>query len=255
MTLRNYFQPEGQQRALATYGKFAFEQNWPIREKMDLYEASRIAFDPTADDRIAFGAFERIYNTLAGGWQVFRPHSPNVCWPPRQIFETIRREFSDFRWDGTVNLTNFINGVEREALLSNLASMAGLKPNQGYPIMAVSKFLHFYNPSLFPIYDDAVIWKKVYKRFRHDHREFCSASRLPYNMQDTSIFLRNYLGWASSLLASAHPTFMHAFVAWIGKQPGIEVERRSFAASSLYGTAFEFTAIGAVEIELKPNGQ
>jgi hypothetical protein len=253
MTLRDYFQPEGQQRALATYGTFASDQDWAIREKMDLYEASRLAFDPTTDDTGAFGAFEKIYNTLAGSWQMFRPHSPLVCWPSRRIFETIRTEFSEFRWDSSVNLTNFINGTRREALLSNLASMAGIKPNQGYPIMAVSKFLHFYNPGLFPIYDDAVIWKKVYKRFKNDHREFCTASRLPYNMQDTSIFLRNYLGWASSLLASAHPKFMEAFVAWLGRQSGIEVEKRGFAVSGLYSTAFEFTAIGAVEIELKSN--
>ena len=32
--------------------------------------------------------------------------------------------------------------------------------------MPVSKFLHFYNPGLFPIYDTEMIFNKVLKRFK-----------------------------------------------------------------------------------------
>jgi hypothetical protein len=251
MTLRDYFQPEGQQRALAAYGNFACNQGWEIREKMLLYEASRVAFDPSTGDRSSLRVFVEIYRTLAGTWRVFRPHSPSVCWPPRRIFETIRREFGEFRWGGSTDLTNFFKCGQRDAILSNLAKMESIKPIQGYPIMTVSKFLHFYNPGLFPIYDGEVIWKKVYKCFKNDHREFCLTSNLPYNMQDTSIFLRNYVAWASSLVAAAHPKFMEVFVTWLGKPLGNKLPNPRFAVSSLQATAFEFTAIGAAEIELK----
>ena len=45
--------------------------------------------------------------------------------------------------------------------------MRDLKPVAGYPVMAVSKFLHFYNPALFPIYDNLVIWNGVLGYFRN----------------------------------------------------------------------------------------
>jgi hypothetical protein len=48
--------------------------------------------------------------------------------------------------------------------------------------MTVSKFLHFYNPGLFPIYDNAVIWDKVLRRFRNDFRDFCISANIPYEV-------------------------------------------------------------------------
>jgi hypothetical protein len=126
--------------------------------------------------------------------------------------------------------------------------MVGIKEKIGYPHMTVSKFLHFYNPALFPIYDGAVIFDKVFTRFRSDFRDFCEAAGIPYKTainDDSAAFLVYYMRWANHLLASAHPTFMMAFVNWLEKQPGAELERRGFDAATLYATAFEFTVIGA----------
>lgn len=64
---------------------------------------------------------------------------------------------------------------------------------------------------------------------------------------DGAAFLRNYIGWGSSLMSTAHPDFMPRFIDWLED----ELPKRAFAIagretlSRLYATAFEFTAIGA----------
>jgi hypothetical protein len=250
-TLRSYFETADQQRRAldAVAGGRWLDPSG----NLNLYEASWSAFDPSSSAFSAFQNFEKIYNELKQpgklGWNVFRPSSPADCWPPRQIFETIKREFSEFAWRGPVNLLDFLNSGSGPRLESSLAKMQGIKRKQGYPTMAVSKFLHFYNPSLFPIYDNEVIWEKVFMgRFRNDFREFCRSANIPYERvikEDTAAFLRYYMDWASSLLLVAHERFMQVFVEWLEKQPGVELRQRTFDAATLYATAFEFTAIGA----------
>jgi hypothetical protein len=246
MTLRDYFGQTDQVLVLDKYGRFACAKDWTVREKMDMYDDSRRAFDPTAPD---LKSFESIYRHLQG-WQVFRGSSPDFCWSPSKIFETTKMEFAQFAWGGPVTLANLMSSGKKEELLSSLTKMRDIKPNSGYPIMAVSKFLHFYNPALFPIYDNMVIWEHVFKRFNSEFRQFCLKERLGYDIGFTALFLRNYICWASSLVAAAHPMFMETFVRWLDKQPGADLSKRKFDASTLCATAFEFTAIGAAEAEL-----
>jgi hypothetical protein len=244
-TLRSCFETDHQQRrALAAVAR----EGWlDAGGNLNLYEASRRAFDPASSAEEAFRDFEKIYAQLAGpDWQVFRPRSRAERWPPRQIFETIKREFPEFSWRGTVNLLNFPQTMP--SLESRLGKMRGIKPNHYYPLMTVSKFLHFYHPGLFPIYDEAVIWNKVFKRFDNDFRDFCWAARIPYDSaikDGTAAFMRYYMLWANSLLSVAHGAFMQVFIDWLDKQPGTELPKRGFDVATLYATAFEFTAIGA----------
>jgi len=247
-TLRSYFETDLQQRrALDAVA----QKRWlDPGGNLDLYEASKCAFDPSSSAVEAFRAFERIYKELAGpSWQVFRPRSPERdCWPPRQIFETIRREFSEFPWGSPVNLLTFPKSGARPRLESCLAKMQGIKPKKGYPHMTVSKFLHFYNPGLFPIYDNEAIWEGVFKRFRNEFRGFCRSARIPYDRainDDTATFLLYYMDWASFLLSAAHEAFMPVFVDWLDTQPAAGLRQRRFDPATLYATAFEFTAIGA----------
>ncbi len=215
LTLPEYFAPEGQRSALEEYGRFAGVKGWTIGEKMEMYKASREAFDPSVPYEQAFKTFrEKIYKKLSQ-WQWYRPYSLGECWDPQKIFQTTR------------------------------------KLNTDYPTMAVSKFLHPYNPALFLIYDTDVIWKKVLATcFRTEFDQFCSMSSLPYSAtKDSAELLRSYMCWAGSLVASA-PNFMDIFADWLGKQPGGEASKtkRKFEASSLYSTAFEFTIIGAAKL-------
>jgi hypothetical protein len=93
--------------------------------------------------------------------------------------------------------------------------MGGIKPNAGYPVMTVSKFLHFYNPALFPIYDTEVVENRVLKRFRGEFRAFCVDAGVPNDTGESAAFLRSYGCWGSSLVAGAHSAFMDRFLAWL----------------------------------------
>jgi hypothetical protein len=258
--LSPYFDADGQQLALDAYAKFAFapERGWSIEDKVELYDASRRAFDPAVPQGEALSAFRKIYEDLfrparAGGWGVGR-NSSGPCWPAARTFETIKTEFPLFRWGGPITLLNFHTSGDHAALLSSLENLRGLKPVAKYPVMVVSKFLHFYNPELFPIYDYEVIWNGVFRCFRRDFKEFCHTSELKYEYEDIASFYCKYILWASSLLAHAHSDFMEAFVAWLRKQPRVAWESRTFDASTLYATAFEFTAIGAWRTEISAVG-
>jgi len=132
--------------------------------------------------------------------------------------------------------------------------MKEIKQKKDYPLMIASKFLHFYNPTLFPIYDNKVIWEKVlYGCFKSDFRDYCDRENLPcrrFKNEDTVDFLPAYMRFANSLLSKAHGKFMQVFIEWLARQPGMEVHRRKFDPSTLYASAFEYTAVGATAAEL-----
>jgi hypothetical protein len=159
ISLCTFFENESHQRKAL----YAVEQGKWLDPSTNafLYNSSRHAFDPTAKLDDAYPYFTQIYDELSGYWRWWRPYSPKSCWPPETIFKTIRTEFVEFSWGGTFSLKN----VPQESLLRpDLIAMRGIKPTRGYPSMPVSKFLHFYNPSLFPIYDEQWMWKKVCDR-------------------------------------------------------------------------------------------
>jgi hypothetical protein len=243
--LLSYFESDIQQRnALGAVAR----RSWLApSENLNLYDISRRAFDPALS---AEEEFHVIYETLVGRWQVFRPRSSRDCWSSRRVFNKITGEFSEFSWRGSVSLLTPQDDWAHSRLRSPLAGMRGIKRKNGYPHMTVSKFLHFYNPGLFPIYDTAVIWNKVFKHFRNDFRDYCVRKEIPYNQainDDTEAFLLQYMGWASFLLSARHRNFMQVFVDWLDQQEGAALSSRGFDPHTLYATAFEFTAIGATE--------
>lgn len=213
-TLRSYFETETQQRLALDR---VVQKGWlDPAGNLNLYEASRYAFNASLGEVEAFTYFKKIYDELKGpNWQVFRSSRANaISWEPGRIFQTIRNEFVDFSWRGPVNLQNFQESGTSVSLQPSLAKMREIKQNKDYPVMTVSKFLHFYNPALFPIYDTEVIWKNVFGRFKDDFRGFCETVGIAFAdaIQDgTEAFLLDYMHWASSLLSAAHATFMAVF--------------------------------------------
>jgi hypothetical protein len=172
--------------------------DWFVAEELRLYNDSLRAFSGSPDAQEQLRYFERIDDQLTRYWQVWRPYNRLDCWPPQKIFETIKRKFAEFSWGGAITLVNFSNSGKVGLLRSRLPTMGRIKPKQGYPHMAVSKFLHFYNPALFPIYDEAMIWNRVLDGcFRTEFGAHCGNST--YRNDDTEIFLLRYMGWASTL--------------------------------------------------------
>ena len=257
-TLRSFFENESWQRK-ALDGFFdAWEGSWPLDEQLlRLYDASRTAFDPDSNPDEALRSFEVIYDMLRSpAWGgVFRSRISGEAWSARQTFETVKREFVEFSWVGPINLLNFPKSGSALRLETRLLKMQGIKPKKSFPLMIVSKVLHFYNPSLFPIYDTWMIWNKVLNgRFKADYRAFCERERIPKNVgsdsaDDTAVWLIHYMNLASSLLSAAHRNFMQVFVDWLAQQPGVDLRNRKFDPATLYATAFEFTVVGATAAE------
>jgi hypothetical protein len=245
--LNKYFaSADYQRRALNAVLSEIFEP-----DELDLYDASKPAFDQRSKEDVAFRHFEEgIYDKLASRrWNVFRSSLAGARhWLPRQVFDTIKREFAEFQWGGAINLLTFQKGPAElhDRLKSCLRTMTGIKEKSGYPHMTVSKFLHFYNPELFPIYDEAVIWCAVlHGCFRADFAAFCGSGA----NDDTEAFLVYYIGWASSLLLCMHREFMQVFVDWLNDQPQTALSSRQFDAATLYARAFECTVVGAAKEE------
>jgi hypothetical protein len=257
VNLQQYFEPDGQRLALDAFSKFAQSagrSGWPVDERLDMYEA--FAFR-NSESTNAFQLFKtQVYDMLSSYWQVWRPLSPSQCWPPEQIFETINREFARFGWDGSVTLANFGNLGSRQLLLSCLYKLSAMKiTKQGYPIMPVTKFLHFYNPALFPIYDEKVIWGMVLeKRFNRDFSIFLAAQQFEDEKGYKPSWIANYVAYGSWLLSTGHPKFMEVFTEWLEAQPGCSRVKGKPFGTRLYATAFEYTIIGAAEAEKNRTG-
>ena len=249
--LQEYFAPNGRMAAWDAYSKFAGETDWSVPNKMNLYEASTAAFGGRADDAERFAMFEEIYSNLKSYWQVFRsPRGDDGNWNARTIFDTVEREFSDFGWDSGVTMLTSLDSDKKAALLKSLHAMADIKANRGYPTMAVSKFLHFYNPTLFPIYDTTVIGERALKCFDAEYASFCADENLDYKAVG-ALFLENYILWGGSMLSAAGPDYMSQFIEWLREElPPKQFKRMGESLlKRLHATAFEFTLIGGAVAE------
>ncbi len=125
------------------------------------------------------------------------------------------------------------------------------KLRSGEPaVMTFSKFLHFFNPKLFPIYDNAVVRNRVFIAFHEDWMGFCSRSGLDPETTGVDLYA-NYMRWAAELLAGADSRLADTFAAWFSSR--IESSEDSldvFGELRVYqATAFEFIAIGAALLE------
>jgi hypothetical protein len=113
--------------------------------------------------------------------------------------------------------------------------------------VAVAKFTHFYNPSLFPIYDISVVWHDALNGvFRNDYRNWCKENDLYWNDQ-TARFNLNYLCFAADMIRQADNSFMQYFSGWFKQQVVGHPDEQGVLheMNDYYSTAFEFVAIGA----------
>jgi len=139
-------------------------------------------------------------------------------------------------------------------MLVALPALRGIKENPvNYPCMAVSKVLHFSNPSLFPIFDTDVMWEQVMWGRRRagnaplhpDWTSFCRSSG--FNPEEMgSRFQHDYALWASRAVQCADTDLMEWFAEWMDSRYGDDIHRLGIKSlvRTLYATAFEFIAIG-----------
>src|SRR6516225_7302599 len=88
MTLEAYFkQPTRARAALESYADFAIRRNWSIPVKLEMYKASKVAFNSDADQITKMNCFGSIYAYLVGNFQVAR--NGGLAWNDRGIFEML----------------------------------------------------------------------------------------------------------------------------------------------------------------------
>lgn len=121
---------------------------WSIEGKLELYNAAANAFDCDAGR----DSFAKLYNELKGSYQVFR--NAQKFWDIKTAFSRLcelRRKVPGL---GVRRLSQMADSDWRMvwSILQDVRDIKKLK--SGDPsLVAISKFLHFWNPRLFVIFD------------------------------------------------------------------------------------------------------
>ena len=251
--LAHYFQPEYITSSLDKYSQFVKKYNWTNEEKVRLYRLCGEAFSPNLIAAHQNLQFEEIYNVLHKRWQIFRPLKIDKCWKSAEIHEVLSKLPIECARGGTLTLPA-LNPDDAVILIQCIESMKGVKhlPSGTTPIMAVSKFLHIYNPRLFPIFDWAVIRNQVLPAFNDEWQnfpcpEFNQADRRDKELMD---YLK-YMFWAAYLMRGKEEALADYFSLWLAEQLKNEGEHEvpPSACREWYATAFECVAIGAMELQ------
>src|SRR5262245_61035263 len=250
---RYFRDPEQTQRALARYAQLVGgkgEKAWSIAEsKLDLYRQAAIAFDDDAEDGLRRSTHEGIFEHLRRWYGVGRN---GRLWDASTAFDALISCQRASR-GGSLTLLGLDDEGNQQAVIGCLERMRELKQirSGAYPIMAVSKNLHFFNPKLFVIYDNDIVLKKVYRVFREDWNA-CYDGIIVRIPDDGITFYLAYLLWAGRMISSAYGSFMGDFADWF--IAAVENERNDAASyrgelQSYFAAAFEFVVIGAAHLE------
>jgi hypothetical protein len=250
--LSQYFQTrDSSLHALDQYLLFAAGRQWDIggpTGKLRLYRLGRDAFADDATQPSGPAAFRDAYEMIRAWPGVQRGGS---LAPASRAFEAIRSTGSQFLYGSGVSLATLtFPSPEADALEAFLPELKFLKPAQSYPWMAVSKVLHFVNPSLFPIWDTEVMWNGVMRgAFSAEYKAFCLKNAFRA-YENGTVFLRNYWLWAAHYIQRADSDFMAWFADWMRKNYSRDLEKygMSDSVTSLHATAFELVAIGASQV-------
>jgi len=178
-------------------------------------------------------------------------------WPALKTFGVLTSSRCQRCSRGELDLATLGNADDLGVLWQCLTGMSGIKTLESGEVspMAVSKFLHFFNPRLFPVFDRKVIenWAlPLFRGERRQSRERWEAATSPF-AQDP-LFGRGlgkylyYILWAADCFASVSTkktmtVFVRSFHEMLqaegqGARPPKQI-RLNFA------TAFEFALIGA----------
>jgi hypothetical protein len=241
---QQYFSPPLLQQALNSYSKHSAQLGWPLTHKLDLYNRAKVAFGAGKESQAERReAFEEIYENLRRFWQVFRPGGSH--WTSAQIFEALVATMAPYSRVAGATLLR-LEPTGHDALITALERLRPLKTMISYPGMAVSKFLHFFNPSLFPIYDNRVIENGALKRFKLDYETFLSSSSLT-SSRYRDVYLLRYSAWARSLILAGGSGLMTLFAKWFCEQVSGHPDPQTVCAdvNQYYATAYEFIVVGA----------
>lgn len=228
---------------------YASLRGWSVSEIVRLWRNGQHAFGPEANP----AAFEQVYDALRKGWQVFRPIAYVDIPTVGQVYGVLSQLDDRFR---TLSLSQ-LSYADVPALWS-LLSQAGAIKRDKYKrpsLMAVSKFMHFWNPRLFVIVDDEVMGRFVFKHtwLNNAIQVFGENVDSYYPEQElagqffASYGLRylDFLAWSSRLLQD-NPSIESLFAQYVLKHANGEEPPEGF--EDFEGAAIEWLLLGLVEL-------
>jgi hypothetical protein len=252
----SFFHPNRIRASLESYARSrSRSRGWWVSEKVRLYGLAETAFQPDDPQEESFG---RIYDTLRAYWQVFR-NGPG--WSVSHTFRVLLSPPCSSCSRERLDLLRLGRRRDVSAIWQCLRAMSAVKtlPAGNVSAMAVSKFLHFFNPTLFPIYDRAVVRNRAFPRFRgeivasrerwRDQLRPLETDRL-YNA-GLGEYL-HYLLWAADCVGAVDSRrSMTVFVGMFSDMLRAENApvRAPRQLSQFFATAFEFAMVGAVARE------
>lgn len=212
------------------------EMNWLTSDRAQIYQISALAFGPVPD----FISFRRIYDWMVSYWKINRGGG---LAPAENVFAMLIAGCTATSRHAGSTLLNSDN----QAIQAAIRAMSRVKANSEYPHMAAAKFLHFYNPSLFPIYDDAVMWKRVLNgAFRREWAAVCDEYGIKV-WEPSEKFLITYCSWAAEVMRAADPEVMVEFERRFRELEGQDAVTLG-GTQRYHATAFEYLLIGAARL-------
>ncbi len=225
------------------FGRFVIAyEKWSIPHQLGLYQAGEKAFEGSGDET----SFRKIYDALAGGWQALRP-KPKGIWEADRAF----REFMALSQEFRKRKLSELDEPGWQAVWDCMNHVRAIKPNKSGPsLVAISKFLHFWNPHVFVIVDGAKVqgWVFGHKWLSNQLPPLDDLPRISEaDDQRTSrlIWYLRVLRWAAEVVR-ANPHICEAFAATVRDNAG--GEKVPDDIETYEATAVEWFLLGLVEL-------
>jgi hypothetical protein len=235
-TISSYFELPDVQFTLSKGFDYAESRNWQASDHAHLYKLAEDSFGAAPN----FEFFRILYSQLTQYWGIGRGGGLAT---PDYIFSRLIDGCRDSARSSGVTLIS-PEHLRATAVATAIAEMKATKRNNEYPHMAASKFLHFYNPGLFPIYDGAVIWNEILNGiYKREWSSVCY--RYGIKVYETSErFLLTYFAWAAELSKCADEELTQSFSTIFRDRARLD-KRDLPGLDKYYASSFEYALFGA----------
>lgn len=251
-TLLDYFQEGRWRPALRRYAQFAEESGWCVPHRLEMYNLGKLAFDVALDESVRLEAFMNLYESLRGFWRVFNNSTSH--WTEEQALEFFTTNAEECGPASVRSLENVSRSEMREVVLPFLDRISEIKTvaDSSYPTITASRFLHFFNPHMFPNFDNVLMNQQVLQAFGNDFDRYCADTGIA-DWEHYAAFYGQFMLWAGRHIQNADPEFFKDFEEWFRAQVEGEDDPNGVLeeAGKYHATAFEYVAIGAAKLTLE----
>jgi hypothetical protein len=237
-------------RALELYDEH-YSTNWQPQTKLDLYNQMTSALTPGLAEGDALKFFRPVYETLWMKWKLYREGCLSH-WEATEALQHLTEISQYCDIESGLTLASLVVDTSLDSLLPIFDAFSGIKRQSSgdYPWVAASKFLHVFNPRLFPIYDISVIWNVALNgRFKEDYVQFCRRTNARPG-ERSARFNCTYTALAADLMQNSHSDLMPIFADWFQQSCSDDEDQNHLldAIDTYYATAFEIILIGATKL-------